>query len=79
MTIAALQKAITVLGSQSALAREVGVKQGNVWNWLNITKKVPAEYVLKIETATGGAISRHELRPDIYPEIEPDIAGAGDA
>lgn len=29
------------------------------------SKRVPAEYVLKIEAATG--VSRHDLRPDIYP------------
>jgi DNA-binding transcriptional regulator YdaS (Cro superfamily) len=29
--------------------------------------KVPAERVLLIEAATGGRVSRHELRPDLYP------------
>jgi hypothetical protein len=28
-------------------------------------KSLPAEHVLAVEAATG--ISRHELRPDIYP------------
>jgi TorA maturation chaperone TorD len=37
---------------------------------------VPAEYVLKIEQATGGRVSRHSLRPDLYPL---DMIGAGAA
>lgn len=35
-------------------------------------KKVPAERVLDVERATG--VSRHELRPDIYPA--PDMERA---
>jgi DNA-binding transcriptional regulator YdaS (Cro superfamily) len=61
----ALEEAIRIAGSQSALARLVGVKQAHVWNWLYRDKRVPAEYVLLIEKATG--VSRHLLRPDIYP------------
>lgn len=61
-----LQKAIDLAGSQSELARRVGVKQQHVWKWLNRNKRgVPGEYVIPIEEATG--VSRHELRPDLYP------------
>jgi TorA maturation chaperone TorD len=45
----------------------LGVTQPNVWHWLHKAERVPAEYVLKIEQATGGQVSRHDLRPDIYP------------
>lgn len=64
----ALQKAVTILGSQSALAKAIGKRQGHVWHWLNKGGKVPAEAVLPIERATNGAVTRHELRPDLYPE-----------
>lgn len=64
----ALQRAIEVAGGQTALAKKIKTSQGHVWAWLNRDKKVPAEYVLPIERATG--ISRHELRPDIYPKGE---------
>jgi DNA-binding transcriptional regulator YdaS (Cro superfamily) len=38
----------------------------HVWNWINRSKgKVPGEYVIAIEKASG--VSRHELRPDLYP------------
>jgi len=39
--------------------------------WLGRKKGVvPAEYVLPIEHATNKKITRHELRPDLYPENE---------
>lgn len=61
-----VQKAIDIVGSQSNLARRCGVKQQNVWNWLNRDKKVPAKYVLLIEKATRQQVSRYELRPDVF-------------
>lgn len=64
--VVALSRAIEKLGSQSALARACGIKQGHVWHWLNKSRSVPADYVLTIEEATGGAVTRHELRPDIF-------------
>jgi DNA-binding transcriptional regulator YdaS (Cro superfamily) len=64
--VAALSRAIEKLGGQSALARACGVKQGHVWHWLNKSHSVPANYVLVVEAATGGAVTRHELRPDIF-------------
>lgn len=39
-------------------------------------RKASPKLALAIERATGGAVSRHELRPDIYPDPEwlpPDI------
>lgn len=61
----ALQAAVEAAGSQSALAAICGVSQPAVWKWLQSSKRVPAEVVLRIEAATG--IPRHWLRPDIYP------------
>jgi DNA-binding transcriptional regulator YdaS (Cro superfamily) len=71
---AALLKAVNVMIFQRRLAAAIGTKQQNVWSWLYITGVVPAEHVLAIEKATkerGSIVTRHELRPDIYPtEIE---------
>ena len=52
--------------TQSAFAKRLDVTQGLIWQWLN-GRRVAAEQVLKIERATDGAISRHDLRPDLYP------------
>jgi DNA-binding transcriptional regulator YdaS (Cro superfamily) len=61
----ALSDAVDLAGSQSALARGLGVTQATVWKWLRRAKGASAEYVLAIESLTG--ISRHNLRADIYP------------
>lgn len=36
------------------------------------SKRLPAEYVLRVEAATG--ICRHNLRPDIYPVDMPEAS-----
>src|SRR5215210_939851 len=61
----ALQLVVERAGSQSAFARICRVAQPTVWKWLRSTKRLPAEHVLTAEAATG--VSRHDLRPDIYP------------
>lgn len=61
----ALKDAVDAAGSQSEFARICGVGQPAVWKWLNSGKHLPAEHVLAVEAATG--VSRHSLRPDIYP------------
>lgn len=60
----AIQKAVKVIGGQQQLAEECGVRYQAVQKWLR-SGKVPAERVITIEAATG--VSRHDLRPDIYP------------
>lgn len=69
-----LERAIELVGGQSALARLCGVKQGHVWHWLRQAKRVPAERVIPIEMATKGAVTRHDLRPDLYPVAQEEIA-----
>ncbi|HEY5379233.1 MAG TPA: YdaS family helix-turn-helix protein [Pseudolabrys sp.] len=62
----AFQRAIREAGGQVALGKKIGAGQSKIAFWLNDAKKgVAADYVLKIEEVTG--VSRHELRPDIYP------------
>lgn len=48
------------------IARALGISRNAVGKW----KRVPAERVLAIEAFTG--ISRHDLRPDIYPRPYPE-------
>lgn len=74
-SVAALKKAVGIVGSQAELARRIGKKQAHVWNWINRDKKPPAEMVLAIEAATADKhgrplVLRHDLRPDLYPEDE---------
>lgn len=65
MNASALKNAITAAGGTTALARAVGVAPPTIHVWLRSTGRIPAERVIAVEAATG--ISRHELRPDIYP------------
>lgn len=52
-------------GSDSRLGRDLGIPQSTMWRIINSSKQLPAEYVLKAERLYG--VSRHDLRPDIYP------------
>jgi len=68
----ALRLAVSHAGTQSAFARDLGVSQAAVWKWLHHSERMPAEYVLKAERRYG--VSRHLLRPDIYPLELPPFA-----
>ena len=52
-------------GGQSALARLIGKHQTTISDQLFARGQIWAEDVLTIERELG--ISRHELRPDLYP------------
>lgn len=66
----ALNRAIEIAGGQAALAKLCGVKQQTVFCWLRKFGRVPAARVLQIEKIVNGVISRHDLRPDIYPRSD---------
>lgn len=55
----------------SALAKRVGVRYQAVQHWLR-SGRVPAARVIAVEAATG--VSRHRLRPDLYPAEAQDSA-----
>ena len=59
------EAAVAAASGQTAFGRIIGVSQQRIWNWLQARKALPADYVLAAEAGTG--ISRHLLRPDIYP------------
>ncbi|MBF0270289.1 MAG: helix-turn-helix domain-containing protein [Alphaproteobacteria bacterium] len=60
-----VQRAVHLVGSQAELGRRCGKKQGHVWSWLN-SERVSAETAILIDAATGGAVSKCDLRPDIF-------------
>nr|EES53256.1 MAG: hypothetical protein UBAL3_80150045 [Leptospirillum ferrodiazotrophum] len=71
-----LRKAIEIVGSQNKLAKILGKRQSVIWAWLK-RGTVSAEYVLKVEQATGGRVTRHELRPDLYPKEDQEESTTG--
>lgn len=61
----ALDKAISNLGGVTALARAIGQRQPTVSNW-KARGQVPVQHCLAIENATGGEVTRYDLRPDVF-------------
>ena len=51
-------------GATGRLAAALGISRPAIVQW----RRVPASRVLAVEVATG--ISRHDLRPDLYPRDE---------
>jgi len=60
-----IKKAIEYFGSQTALAKHLGVRPQSVQQW-NAKRLVPAQRCIDIERATKGAISAVELNPMIF-------------
>lgn len=65
----ALKQVRAAFSSDQAMADALGVAQTTVWRWLNQSRQLPAEKVLLAEEITQ--VSRHYLRPDIYPVETP--------
>jgi DNA-binding transcriptional regulator YdaS (Cro superfamily) len=67
----AFQRAVELAGGQSAFGRLIGKAQTSVSDRLNSGKPIWHDKVLLTEEKTG--VSRHDLRPDLYPrESAPD-------
>jgi DNA-binding transcriptional regulator YdaS (Cro superfamily) len=49
--------------NKSAVAEALGIERSAVSQW----KRVPVKRVLELEKATAGKVSRHVMRPDVYP------------
>lgn len=59
-----LEKSVGLAGSQSELARRLGVVPQVVHNWIK-RGQVPAERCPDIERATDGRVRCEDLRPDV--------------
>jgi DNA-binding transcriptional regulator YdaS (Cro superfamily) len=62
-----LHAAIAAAGSQSRLADALGLSFQHIQQWRR-AGRVPAERVLSVETAVNGAVTRYQLRPDVFGE-----------
>lgn len=62
---AALQKAVEIVGSASALAAGLGLTKGAVSQWKEPDRKIPAEHCPAIERLTNGNVRCEDLRPDV--------------
>jgi len=64
----AIEKVVSILGSQTALAKKLNVAPQAVHQWVS-SGKPPAGRVIEIEKIVNGQVSRHALRPDYYPQL----------
>lgn len=62
-----IDKAIAAAGGLQSLAATLDISYQAVQGWKK-KGRIPSERVLEVERATGGTITRHDLRPDLYPE-----------
>lgn len=61
-------------GALVALSKEVGAYAPDVSRWAAGVRSVPVERCFAIERATGGAVTRRDLRPDDWQQIWPELA-----
>lgn len=59
-------------GTQTVAAKALGITPQAVSDMVRKGKRVPAEWCIPLESATEGKVTRHELRPDIYPDRKAD-------
>lgn len=59
----ALKRAIELAGGSSAVASRFNIKRQSVEGW----EICPPTRVIGLEELTWGKVTRHQLRPDIYP------------
>lgn len=64
--------------TQSEFAQSIGVAQSFLWQVLSGRRPVPVERCADIERATGGAVTRRDLRPDDWHRIWPELAQKGE-
>lgn len=69
-------RAIGLLGSQAALAERIDRSQQAVSNML-AGQTVSGEVAVAIDQATLGQVSRHDLRPDLFPSPLEEGKGSG--
>jgi len=80
----AISVAISLTGSPSKLARAVGVSAQAACFWRDGKRTISPDKCVAIEQATGGVVSRRDLRPNdwhlFWPELrEPDDIARPDA
>jgi len=72
--MSAIQQAVSWAGSPSRLAELLGVTPAAISEWTSGRRPVSVRRCVQIESITGGAVTRQELRPDDWPRIWPELA-----
>ena len=64
--VSAIDRAIAVCEGIHALSEAAGVSVQAIYHWKSGVRVITAEYAKKIEIATGGKVTRADLRPDLF-------------
>jgi len=70
----AINRVVQIVGTQTLVANALRaltghpITQSTVHYWMKGRHPVRAECVLACERLTGGVVTRHDLRPDLYPK-----------
>lgn len=62
--MSAIAKSVSLMGGQTALANQLGVRQSYVWNWVHRHQQAPARYIRSISRITKGAVTIDDLLKD---------------
>ena len=62
----AIQKAVDHFGGVRPMAEKTGFSRAAIYFWLSGSQRISAEYACRLESASGGAVTREELRPDVF-------------
>lgn len=66
-------------GAAVRLAHAIGAYEPDVRRWANGQRSTPVHHCVAIEQATGGQVTRRDLRPDDWCLIWPELAEKKDA
>lgn len=61
-----ITRALNLFSSKAAFCREIGMTPQFLTQIERGKRPVPPRFAIAIERATGGVVSVHDLRPDIF-------------
>lgn len=61
-----VRQAVSIVGSQAALARALGLSQARVCQLTKHVEQCSAEVALGMDRATQGQVPAHKTRPDLF-------------
>jgi len=61
--------------TQQEMATLLGVRQPTLQAWIAKKRPIPVKRCVQIEQATGGLVTRRDLRPDDWAQIWPELKG----
>ena len=61
-----VKAAVAAFKTQTALAAALGIERSAISQWKRVPVTPKHNRVFEIERLSNGAVSRHEMRPDIF-------------